>query len=69
MEKKIEVKTYMVYKICPKCENGKMLYEDGIGATLLTYPTQYLHICDKCGYKSLYFDRYPKIEYKPVENS
>ena len=67
MEKRVEVKTYMVYKICPECEDGKMLYEDGIGSILLTYPAQFLHRCDKCGYELTYLDRYPKIEYEEIK--
>lgn len=65
MEKRVEVKTYIVYKICPKCGDGKMFYEDG--KILITDPAQYPHICDKCGYKSIYFEHYPKIEYELIK--
>ena len=66
MEKKVEVKTYMVYEICPKCKTGRMLYRNGIDV-VLTYPAKYIHMCEKCGYELMYFDRYPKIEYEEIK--
>ena len=60
MEKKVEVKTYIIFKICPKCGTGRMYYKSGINTI------QYAHTCDKCDYESIYSDCYPKIEYEEI---
>ena len=68
MGKKVEVKTYMVYKICPLCE-GVVTISDQADSIRLTYPPQYKYKCDNCGWELWSTERYPKIEYEPVENS
>jgi hypothetical protein len=65
-EKRLEVKTYLVKKICDKCNEGEMK-RDEVNIMLATYPPQYVHKCTKCGCKENYFESYPKIEYDYVK--
>lgn len=63
MEKRVEVKTYKVYKICPVCKNGEM-NPNGMVYTL--NPAAYEHICNCCGHKATFRETYPRIEYKEI---
>ena len=62
MEKRIEVKTYIIKKFC-EC-GGEMLPN---GCVLTTYPPMYSHDCDKCGKRACYDNEYPKMEYEEIE--
>jgi len=62
-EKRVELKvrTFKVIKICNRCHEGEMyLYDNNV--CLTTYPAQYQHECNNCGYKESYFTSYPRIE-------
>ena len=66
MKNRIEVKTYMVYEVCPLCNKGTMI-SDLTDPIRLTNPPQYKYKCDKCGWESWSIEHYPKIEYEPIE--
>ena len=68
MEKRVEVKTYMIYKECPICRKGIML-SDETDPIRLTDPPQYKYKCNKCGWESWSLEHYPRREYEPIENS
>lgn len=59
MEKKTEVKTYIVNYYCDKCGNEVKF----AGCTELTYPQRYRHYCE-CGEKYSLDKLYPVVEYK-----
>lgn len=65
-EFKKEVKVYKVFMPCPKCSDGQMNFT---GESLLSYPAQHIHQCDKCGFKESYGGgvKYPDIKYIEVE--
>ena len=42
---------------------GEMI-ADNVQVTLLTYPPQYMHTCNKCGAKRYLGRAYPTVEYK-----
>lgn len=65
MEKQIEVKTFEVHKYCDKC-GTEMTFT---GETLLSNPLQYVHMCEKCGKKDTFLQKYPCIEYKEVQRN
>lgn len=59
-----EVKTYQVELICPECKKGRLRYNQYAGV-LASYPPQYLHVCDNCGYEELVIGKtYPYIDYE-----
>ena len=58
---KSEVKPVVVHAMC---ECGGELKTKGIALT--TYPEQYVHICDKCGKKEVFWCEYPKVELEEV---
>lgn len=60
-----EVKTVLVKKQCPHCKTGEMIPTNII---LDTYPGQYEHECNCCGYREYYFDRFPYIKQIPIED-
>lgn len=68
MKERVEVKTYMINEICPKCCEGYMIYETS-GTFLAVYPPRFTHRCDRCGNIETYLEQYPKIEYEPIQNS
>lgn len=68
MEKRVEVKAYMVYETCPICGKSMMI-SDETDPIRLTDPPQFKYKCNKCGWESWSLENYPKIEYEPVENS
>lgn len=63
MEKKVEVKTFIIKAICEKCE-GEMLPD---GNVLTTFPPQYSHICNSCGASCTFYCTYPKTIYEEIE--
>ena len=60
---KVEMITYKVKAKCEKCEEGYMQFR---GETLLSYPPQYKHKCNKCGYEACYREIYPKTIHEEV---
>ena len=50
-----------VKRQCDQCREGYMEEEDS-KITLLTYPPQYPHKCNKCGYIQNYIKAYPYSE-------
>lgn len=64
IRKEVEVKPIKVIALC-EC-GGEFKRTTTLG-TLATYPTQYPHVCDKCGKHETFFVCYPTIEYKEVE--
>lgn len=56
MEVGQEVKIIMVYQRCDKCGEG---YMETNGNVLLSYPPQFPHICNNCGYREKYHKKYP----------
>lgn len=63
LEKRVEVKTYMVKAICEKCD-GEYVYN---GSVLMTYPAKYSHTCSYCGNVQTFDCRYPTVEYVEIE--
>lgn len=57
-EIKRKVVTYEYDMRCDKCEEGFMR---PTGAALMSYPIQYPHKCNKCGYETNYYVTYPDI--------
>lgn len=65
MERVAEAKTLIVEMICDKCSKGKMIPYGN--AVLSTYPAQYPHKCENCGYMNNYPMRYPYHRLVPIE--
>lgn len=65
MEMVADAKTLIVHMICDKCGKGKMIPHGNI--VLTTYPEQYPHQCDNCGYMDNYPMRYPYHKLVPIE--
>jgi hypothetical protein len=61
MEKKIEVRTFKIYKYC-EC-GGKMNF---LGIVLTTWPAKYPHECELCKKKATYDVKYPFLEHEEV---
>ena len=64
MEVENEVKVYRVIMKCDKCKQGEM---KPTNMAYLSFPGQYEHQCDCCGYRTSYKVSYPTIIYKEVE--
>lgn len=66
-EKKVKCDVYIVKMICDKCGKGEMIESDD---SILTYPPQFPHMCNNCGYTATYRCRYPhtKLEEEGQEN-
>ena len=45
---------------CDKCGIGEM---KPTGIIFTSFPEQYQHVCDECGYVETYYKKYPYIEY------
>lgn len=60
---KVEMITYKVKAKCEKCGEG---YMQSRGEALLSYPPQYIHKCNKCGYEAYYREIYPKIIHEEI---
>lgn len=76
MELKQEVKVFLTEIICDETQNerGKPLNNGEkcggkykTGSLARGYDTE--HICDKCGKKRYFRDRYPKVTYEPVQSN
>ena len=68
MELIAEVKTYNIYKKCPKCKHGLMSREYSVGIKGdLVRPSAYGHKCNECGYTDFYEKCYPYQESVPIE--
>lgn len=66
MEIATEAKTLIIEMTCNKC--GKGIMQDISGNVVLcTYPPQYLHKCNNCGYEETYNVSYPYQKFVPVE--
>lgn len=63
-ERKIEVRPYMVEKLCPKCGTA-MVYDANV--VLAVYPTRYSHRCPQCGWVEDYGTPYPRVKYEIIE--
>lgn len=59
-----EVKTFVVYAICPDC-GGKLL---STGVRNTTGTIRYDHNCPDCEYKTSFDSEYPKIKYREVKD-
>ena len=57
-----EVRTFLVDMVCESCGVGYMRPVGNIA--LSTYPIQYPHKCDKCGYTQNYTKNYPYEVYE-----
>ena len=64
MEMVAEAKTLVVDMVCDKCGKGRMVPHGNI--TLTSYPEQYPHKCENCGYTANYDVRYPYHKLVPV---
>ena len=51
--------------VCDRCGKGKMKPYGNIIIT--TFPEQYPHKCDSCGYEENYHIRYPYHKLVPIE--
>ena len=58
---KVEMIAFKVYAKCDKCEKGNM---ETTKETLLSYPPQYKHKCNRCGYEAYYREQYPRMIYE-----
>jgi hypothetical protein len=47
---------------CDKCD-GTLVFD---GIVLTSYPPQYPHTCDRCGWRNNLREHYPTIEYRPL---
>lgn len=56
-ERRHEVRTFVVDMLCDKCGEGYMRPEGNI--VLTTYPLQYPHRCNRCGYTRSFIKKYP----------
>jgi len=65
-EIKSSVKTFMVSKLCDKCEDGTM---SPTGIMLTSNPPQYPHKCKTCGAVANLQERYPKIVYERADET
>lgn len=63
LEKRVEVKTYIVKAVCEKCD-GEYIYNRNC---LTTYPAKYSHICNNCGDTQCFDCHYPITEYVEIE--
>lgn len=61
-EVRTPVRVFRVGMVCPECGNGRMLLSSG--AVLVTWPAQYTHKCNSCGYMTTYTKTYPYVEYE-----
>lgn len=61
-----KVETYSVDMICPKCGVGIMRPFGDIALT--TCPPQFPHECQNCKNIETFFECYPRIEYKVIED-
>ena len=57
-----EVRTFLVDMVCENCSEGYMRPVGNIA--LSTYPIQYPHKCEKCGYTQNYTKNYPYEVYE-----
>ena len=66
MELITEAKMVIVYETCPKCETGLMerAYNQPV---LSSYPKQYPHKCNECGFVTYYTSVYPYHKLIPIE--
>lgn len=66
MEKRTELKVriFRIEMMCDKCNEGQM---KPTGMVYETYPPQYPHKCDKCGYENTFDEVYPRIDQKYSE--
>ena len=62
--KRVETKVYTEHLYC---DCGGEMKRSTDGVVLCTYPSQYGHVCDKCGKTENYHDCYPRIVYEEVE--
>lgn len=61
-EVKYQVKTFLIDMKCDKCGEG---YMRPVGNVVLTsYPLQYPHECDVCGFRENYTKTYPYETYE-----
>lgn len=60
MESRTEVKVVEIDYNCPQCTVGKMR---PTGIVLTSYPAQYPHKCNECGYNENFYKTYPFVEY------
>jgi ribosomal protein L37E len=58
-EIRLEVKNYVVDMLCDRCGEGYMRPEGNI--VLTTYPLQYPHKCNRCGYTRSFIKKYPYL--------
>ena len=61
MEKRQQVKTIKVNKVCNECAMGIMLITDA--QLLLSNPQQYEYKCNRCDFKETLTGVWPRMEY------
>ena len=67
MELVQEAKVLLVHMQCEECNEGFMEEDEtDMNVILATYPPQYPHKCNKCGYVENYFKCYPHQMLVPV---
>ena len=65
MEVVAETKVLTVHMKCDQCGEGFMVMDGDI--VLTTYPAQYPHKCNKCGYRKTFDRMYPFHKYVQIE--
>ena len=71
MEKKTEVKTYIVDLCCDKCNSVMKSIETDFSLLMLTNLSntiEYIYRCPKCGYEVKLTEVYPKIQYENISD-
>lgn len=71
MERKSEVKTYVVYLHCDKCGSEMKVVGTDYSLLLLTSlpnTIEYTYRCPKCNYEVKSTELYPKIQYERVSD-
>lgn len=61
-EVKRELRAFCVDMVCDQCGDGLMIHSDDL--VMPTYPPQYKHTCNKCGYTTTYSSIYPRVYYE-----
>lgn len=64
VEEKVQPKR--IDMICPQCGHGRMRSD---GTVLTSYPAQYPHECNACGFIETYYVSYPYIVWEEISDS
>jgi hypothetical protein len=61
MEKKFEIRIFLIEMLCDDCEGGVM---KPTGVALTSNPPKYPHKCNTCGVEHIYLRCYPYKDYE-----